>query len=158
MKSYCLIIMKPDALERELVEEIIQRFKKNGFAIEMLGYKVVTESLILKHYAHVVKKLGEPFEKMAIKSFVGKGMLPIILSQKGDDAIANARLLIGATDPSTASAGTIRGDYGSDSMEMANQEERCCNNLIHASDAQESFLEELDLWFSPETYKILMIK
>jgi len=150
--------MKPDALERELVEEIIRRFKNNGFTIEMLGYKLVTENLILKHYAHVVEKLGVPFKKMAIKSFVGKGMLPIILSQMGDDAIANARLLIGATDPSAASLGTIRGDYGSDSMEMANQEERCCNNLIHASDAQESFLEELSLWFSPETYEILIIE
>jgi len=145
--------MKPDALERELVEEIIQRFTNNEFIIEMVSYKEVNENLILHHYTHVINKLGEPFKRMAIKSFVGKAMIPIILSQNGNDAIANSRLLIGATDPSVALLGTIRGDYGEDSMKIANQEDRCCNNLIHASDSHESFLEELALWFSPKTHE-----
>lgn len=151
MKSYCLIIMKPDALERGLVEDITRRFINNRFKIEMVGFKLVDAPLILKHYAHVVEKLGKPFEKMAIKSLVGKNMMPIILSQEGTAAIKNARTLIGPTDPSKAPQGTIRGNYGLDSMEMANRENRCCNNLIHGSDSPEAFLEELVLWFNPET-------
>jgi len=151
MKSYCLIIMKPDALERGLVEDILQRFKNKGFSIEIFGYKQVDQNLIFRHYSHVVEKLGKPFKKMAVKSFVGKGMIPIILSQEGEEAINNARALIGPTDPAIALSRTIRGDYGLDSMEKANSENRCVNNLIHGSDSQESFLEELTLWFNPET-------
>jgi len=153
MKSYCLIIMKPDALDRGLVEDILQRFKNKGFSIEILGYKQVDENLIFKHYYHVIEKMGKDFKKMAVKSFVGKGMIPIILSQDGEEAIANARALIGPTDPSIALARTIRGDYGLDSMEMATHEKRCCDNLIHGSDSPESYLEELALWFNPETYE-----
>lgn len=153
MKSYCLIIMKPDALDRGLVEDILQRFKNKGFSIEILGYKEVDENLIFKHYYRVIEKMGKPFKKMAVKSFVGKGMIPIILSQDGEEAIANARALIGPTDPSIALSRTIRGDYGLDSMEMANLEKRCCDNLIHGSDSHESYLEELALWFNPETYE-----
>jgi len=97
--------------------------------------------------------LGNSFKSMAVNSFVGKGMIPIILSQEGEEAIANARALIGPTDPSIALARTIRGDYGLDSMEKANQQNRFVNNLIHGSDSLESFLEELALWFNPETYE-----
>ena len=153
MKSYCLIIMKPDALERGLVEDILQRFKNSDFSIEIFGYKQVDESLILRHYHQVIEKLGNSFKSMAVNSFVGKGMIPIILSQEGEEAIANARALIGPTDPSIALARTIRGDYGLDSMEKANQQNRFVNNLIHGSDSLESFLEELALWFNPETYE-----
>lgn len=129
------------------------RFISNGFSIEMLGFKQVDETLILKHYTDVVKKMGEVFKNMAIKSFVGKSMIPMILSQEGEEAIANARALIGTTDPSKSLSGTIRGDFGIDSMRKANLENRCCDNLIHGCDSQESFLEELSLWFNPETYK-----
>ena len=88
MKTYALIIMKPDALEAELVEPTIRRFIEEGFQIEMMGFKRADENLILTHYAHVVEKLGESFKKMAIMAFVGKPMIPIILSQVGENAIA----------------------------------------------------------------------
>lgn len=151
MKTYALIIMKPDALEAELVEPIIRRFIKEGFRIEMMGFKKVDEKLILTHYAHVVEKLGETFKKMAITAFVDKPMVPIILSQDGENAIANSRVLTGATNPAEAQPGTIRGDLGTDSFENADREGRCCDNLIHCSDSIESLLAELKLWFEPET-------
>lgn len=153
MKSYALIIMKPDALESELVETIVKRFIGEAFMIEMIGFKKVDEKLILTHYAHVVEKLGESFRKMAIADFVGKSMIPIILSQTGNEAILNARALTGATDPAKALPGSIRGDYGTDSMEQADIEERCCHNLIHCSDSNESLLAEIKLWFDAETYE-----
>ncbi|WP_373482217.1 nucleoside-diphosphate kinase [Acetobacterium sp.] len=154
MKTYALIIMKPDALEDELVEPIIRRFIEDGFQIEMLGVKSADETLILTHYAHVVEKLGESFKKMAIAAFVGKPMVPIILSQNGENAIANSRELTGATDPAKAVTGTIRGDLGTDSFENADREDRCCYNLIHCSDSTESLLAEMKLWFEPETYEL----
>lgn len=153
MKSYTLIIMKPDALERELVETIIQRFLDDDFNIEIIGFKQVDQKLILDHYAHVVEKLGESFKKIVIADFVGQSMLPVILSQSGTDAIVNSRILTGLTDPSLSPPGTIRGDYGVDSMTAADHEGRSCNNLIHCSDSQESFLTEIKLWFNTATYE-----
>jgi nucleoside-diphosphate kinase len=150
MKDYALIIMKPDALKAELVETIIQRFIQNNYKIEMVGYKEVTVDLIIKHYAEVIEKLGEWFKDIVIKDFVGYGMIPVILSQEGENAIANARKLTGATDPSVAALGTIRGDLSKDSMEAANRENRSCYNLLHCSDSTESFHRELKLWFDPE--------
>jgi nucleoside-diphosphate kinase len=154
MKTYALIILKPDALEAELAEPIIRRFFEEGFRIEMIGYKSVDETLILTHYAHVVEKLGESFKKMAVAAFVGKAMVPIVLSQDGENAIANSRTLTGATDPAKAAPGTIRGNLGTDSFENADREGRCCYNLIHCSDSLESLLAELKLWFEPETYEL----
>lgn len=154
MKSYALIIMKPDALEAGLVEPIIRRFKQEGFQIEMVGLKRPDENLILTHYAHVVEKLGERFKQMAIAAFVGKLMVPIILSQENENAIVNSRVLTGATNPVTAEAGTIRGDLGTDSFENADREERICNNLIHCSDSLESLLAEMKLWFEADTAEL----
>lgn len=154
MKSYVLIIMKPDALETELVEPIIKRFIERDFRIEMIGFKSVNDDLILTHYAHVVEKLGESFKKMAVTAFAGKTMIPIILSQNGENAIGNARELTGATDPARAEPGTIRGDLGTDSFDNADREVRCCNNLIHCSDSSQDLLTELKLWFGPETFQL----
>lgn len=156
MKTYALIIMKPDALAAELVEPIIRRFIADGFQIEMMGFKRADEKLILTHYAHVVEKLGESFEKMAIAAFGDQAMVPIILSQDGENAIANARALTGATDPAKAEAGTIRGDLGTDSFENADREKRCCYNLIHCSDSIESLLTEIKLWFEPESCELFV--
>ena len=157
MKSYALIIMKPDALELDLVETIIQRFLKEGFKIEMVGFKQVDQNLILTHYTQVIDKLGEQFKQMIIADFVGKNMIPVILSQNGKKAIENARALTGATDPSASLPGTIRGDYGVDSMKAADREKRVCKNLVHCSDSRESFLTEMKLWFNQKTYDIFSV-
>lgn len=151
MKSYAFIIMKPDALDRELVETITHRFKIDGFEIERIGYRNVDEKLILEHYAEVIERFGESFKEALIRTYVGKGMLPILLSQKGHEAISNSRTLTGSTDPSSALTGTIRGDYGVDTMEAANNENRCCNNLLHCSDSLLSLTKETKLWFGEES-------
>ncbi|WKY48907.1 nucleoside-diphosphate kinase [Eubacteriaceae bacterium ES3] len=147
MNSYALIIMKPDALDRELTELIVSRFVEKGFKIELVGYKKVNQKLILSHYSEVIEKLGDWFKLLIINDFVGKGMIPIVLSKDNAKAIEDARNLTGATDPAKANAGTIRGDFGIDSMEQANIEKRSCFNLIHCSDSKESFESECKLWF-----------
>lgn len=157
MKDYALIIMKPDAIKAELVEIIIQRFIQNNYKIEMVGYKEVASDLILNHYADVIEKLGDWFKDIVIKDFVGYGMIPIILSLEGNNAIAKARELTGATDPAAAASGTIRGDLSKDSMEAANREHRSCYNLLHCSDSKKSFMTELKLWFEPEVVRMFQI-
>lgn len=157
MKDYALIIMKPDALKAELVENIIRRFIQSDYKIEMVGYKQVTSELILNHYAEVIQKLGDWFRDIVIKDFVGCGMIPVILSQEGENAIANARELTGATDPAAAAPGTIRGDFSKDSMEAANRENRSCYNLVHCSDSKKSFMAELKLWFDPEIARMFQM-
>jgi nucleoside-diphosphate kinase len=156
MKDYALIIMKPDALERGLVETIVKQFIDSGFQLEMVGFKTVEAELILSHYQEVIEKLGDWFKTMVLKDFVGKAMIPIILSQDSENAIANARALTGATDPAGAAPGTIRGDYGQDSMVAANDESRSCFNLIHCSDSQEAFETEAKLWFDPQIARLFM--
>lgn len=147
---YSFIMFKPDALERQLVLEILERLKAQGIAIEALDYRLVTQEKIFKHYAHVIAELGEPFKEMATNSFVGRYVIPIIVSSKDENLIANVRKAIGATDPAKAAAGTIRGDFGKDSMAQATLEHRCCNNLIHASDSNEAYRAECELWFGEE--------
>lgn len=153
MKSYAFIFMKPDALAAELVETIISRFREQDFQIELVGFKKASETLILQHYQEVIEKLGPTFKTIIVSDLLNKGMIPIILSQDGPDAIPNARLLTGTTDPSKAATGTIRGDYGKDSMEVANREGRNCHNLIHCSDSVASYENEIRLWFKEEALK-----
>ena len=106
MKTYAFIIMKPDALERELVETISQRFRNEGFSIEKIGYRNVDEQLILNHYQEVIERFGESFKAAVISSYAGKGMIPMLLSQDSPAAVVNSRALTGATDPSKAEQGT----------------------------------------------------
>lgn len=147
---YSFVMLKPDALERQLVLEIVDRLKANNVTIEILDYRLVNEELIFKHYAHVINEIGEVFKGMAAKTFVGKYVMPMIISSRDENIIANVRKAVGATDPSKAAVGTIRGDLGNDSMEKAKLENRTCENLIHASDSYESYLTESELWFGRE--------
>lgn len=150
MKYYSFIMLKPDALERQLVLEIIERLKVNDIAMEILDYRLVNRELIFKHYEQVIAEIGEAFKEKAAVYFVGKYVIPMIISSRDENIIANVRKAIGATDPSKAAPGTIRGDLGEDSMERAVLENRCCENLIHASDSYESYLTESELWFGKD--------
>jgi nucleoside-diphosphate kinase len=78
----------------------------------------------------------------------------MIISSSDENIISTVRQTIGATDPSKADIGTIRGDLGNDNMEQATLERRCCANLIHASDSHEAYLSEAKLWFGREYGKL----
>lgn len=147
---YSFIMLKPDALKRQLVLEIIERLKANDIAIELLDYRYVNQELIFKHYEKVIAELGESFQVKATNTFVGKYVIPMIIGSRDKNIILNVRKMIGATDPSKAALGTIRGDLGNDSMEKAMLEHRSCENLIHASDSYESYLIESELWFGKD--------
>ena len=129
-----LIILKPDAVQRGLCGQIIDRFEKKGLQIVGLKFIRISSSLAETHYgAHK----GKPFYDGLVKFMTSSPVIVIALA--GKDAIPIARKMMGATFGSKAEPGTIRGDFGvSNSF-----------NLIHGSDSPESAQRELELFFKP---------
>ena len=132
MTERTLVLIKPDAVRRGLVGEIIGRFERKGLTIETLVLRTMDQVLADEHYAeHVAKAFYPP-----LKEFMTSGpLVAMILS--GDQAVDVARVLVGVTDGRKAAAGTIRGD-----LSMSNRE-----NLVHASDSAGSAKREIALWF-----------
>lgn len=142
------VMLKPDCIERELCEELIEDIKSNHFQIKKMEKRVVDETTILKHYQEVIERLNsDDFRNSILKAFVGKEVVIMEITNESGDAISKFRELIGPTDPSKAGKETIRGKYGNDSMEKSKAEKRMLNNLIHASDSEKSAESELALWF-----------
>jgi nucleoside-diphosphate kinase len=127
-----LVLVKPDAVRRGLLGEILARFERKGLVIEALELRTMDGTLADQHYADHVEKAFYP----PLKEFMTSGPLAALVLA-GDNVIEVVRAMIGATDGRKAAAGTIRGDYS-----LSNRE-----NLVHASDSPESAARELALWF-----------
>lgn len=129
------LMIKPDGVQRGLVGEIIHRYEVKGFTLVGLKMMTVSQELAEKHYdVHRDK----PFFKGLVE-FITSGPV-VAMVWEGEGVIASARKLIGATNPLTAEPGTIRGDYGI----------TIGRNIIHGSDAVETALTEIGLWFKEE--------
>jgi nucleoside-diphosphate kinase len=127
-----LVLVKPDAVRRGLVGEVISRFERKGLTIEETRLRTMDAALADQHYAeHVDKPFYPP-----LKDFMTSGPL-VAMVLSGDSAIEVVRALTGATDGRKAAPGTIRGDFS-----LSNRE-----NLVHASDSPESARREIELWF-----------
>jgi nucleoside-diphosphate kinase len=143
-----LILLKPDAMQRQLDQEILTFFTSRGLSIVRQARVKVKKATILRHYEEVIARIGKgPFRQYVIKEFVGQTVLVAELESPSPDVIEQVRAWVGATDPVLASKDSIRGMYGEDSLYQARDEERMLRNLIHASDAKESVKRELQLWF-----------
>jgi nucleoside-diphosphate kinase len=130
-----LIILKPDAIQRGLCGQIIDRFEKKGLQIVGVKFMQIPQSLAETHYA---PHKGKPFYPGLVKFMTSSPV--IVLAIAGKDAIAISRKMMGATFGSKAEPGTIRGDFGvSNSF-----------NLIHGSDSPESAQRELGLFFKAD--------
>ena len=127
-----LVLIKPDAVRRGLIGEIIGRFQRKGLVVEQMVLRTMDDELADQHYAEHVEKGFYP----PLKAFMTGGPL-VALVLSGDDVIDVIRAMIGATDGRKAAAGTVRGDFS-----LSNRE-----NLVHASDSPESAKRELPLWF-----------
>ncbi|MEU5553953.1 MULTISPECIES: nucleoside-diphosphate kinase [unclassified Micromonospora] len=127
-----LVLIKPDAVRRGLVGEIVSRFERKGLRIDAMASRTMDAALADEHYAEHVDKAFYP----PLKTFMTSGPL-VALVLSGDQVIDVVRGLIGATDGRKAVAGTIRGD-----LALSNRE-----NLVHASDSPDSAKRELALWF-----------
>lgn len=130
-----LVIIKPDAFQRNLVGELITRFEKKGLKIVGLKMTRLTDALLDEHYSHHRDK---PFFD-DLKKFM-KSSPCLVIALEGLGAIQAVRLLCGPTCGREADAGTIRGDFS-----MSGQ----CN-IAHASDSPESAEKECGLFFKPE--------
>jgi len=127
-----LVLIKPDAVARGLVGEVISRFERKGLTLNALVLRTMDVELADRHYAEHLEKAFYP----PLRDFMTSGpLLAGILS--GDEAVDVVRALVGATDGRKAAAGTIRGD-----LSLSNRE-----NLVHASDSVESAEREIKLWF-----------
>ncbi len=132
MDEYTLVFLKPSAIERGLVGEIISRFERKGLEIVALKSLYMTREMAEEFYS---VHRGKHFFSDLINTVGEKKIVAFIL--RGRSAISVVRALVGATDPVKASPGTIRGDYGLD----------ITDNLIHASDSPESFVREAKILF-----------
>ncbi|MCW3979839.1 MAG: nucleoside-diphosphate kinase [Candidatus Bathyarchaeota archaeon] len=164
MYEETLVILKPDALERRLVGEIIKRYESAGLEVLDIRFVLkVGEDLINRHYPDsMARGLGEKARKASpgIEDLVAHGMKvlerlrryvtrgPVIaIRMGGEDAIQTVRRETGYTDPVTAEKGTIRGDYGIDSLAKSTEEGRAVENLVHAAGNTDEAQFELALWF-----------
>jgi nucleoside-diphosphate kinase len=143
MSSRTFIILKPDALERNLVDQVMQRFLSAGFIIEHINHRIIDKELIHAHYKEVIVREGKEFEVWLDECFVGKASLPMILLHPEENGVKIARGLLGNRRPEKAEKGTIRGDYGIPVLDPNIP----AMNLVHASDSKESFNKEKNLWF-----------
>jgi nucleoside-diphosphate kinase len=130
-----LVILKPDAVERGLMGEIIRRIENKGLKIVGARFMRITPDLASRHYA---VHQGKPFYPGLVK-FMTTGPV-MVLAVQGNQAINVVRTMMGPTKGYEAAPGTIRGDYGSSRS----------FNLIHGSDGPESAATELSLFFKPE--------
>ena len=132
MTERTLVLIKPDAVARGLVGEILGRFERKGLRLEALVLRSMSAELADQHYAEHLDKAFYP----PLKQFMTSGpLVAAILS--GDTVIEVVRGLIGVTDGRKAAAGTVRGD-----LSISNRE-----NLVHASDSPDSAKREIALWF-----------
>jgi nucleoside-diphosphate kinase len=130
-----LLIVKPDAVRRGLIGEILSRIERKGLRIEALRMMRVDRDLAERHYG---EHAGKPFFGELVE-FITSGDV-VVAKVTGPQAVEVLRTLMGATDPVKSAPGTIRGDYGTVITE----------NLVHGSDSPESAKRELDLFFAGE--------
>ena len=132
MSQRTLVLLKPDAVRRGLVGQILSRFETKGLTIVAMEHRSIDVQMADAHYAEHVEQPWYP----PLREFAVSGPL-VSLVLEGDEAIAVVRALNGATDGRAAAPGTIRGD-----LSLSNRE-----NLVHASDSPESAAREIALWF-----------
>ncbi len=131
-----LVLIKPDGVARGLIGEVIGRIERKGYRITAIRLLHADRTLLARHYAeHVGKVFYEP-----LIEFMSSGPI-IALVAEGERVIEGFRSLAGATDPTVALPGTIRGDLGRDMGTKVVQ------NLVHGSDSPESASREIALFF-----------
>lgn len=129
------IMIKPDAVQRNLIGVIVNRFEQKGFKLVAAKLMQVNDALAKEHYQEHV---GKPFFQDLIQ-FITSGPV-FAMVWEGENVIASARTMMGKTNPQEAVPGTIRGDYGVVTH----------RNIIHGSDSKESAIREINLFFKEE--------
>ncbi|ENH97340.1 multifunctional nucleoside diphosphate kinase/apyrimidinic endonuclease/3'-phosphodiesterase [Gracilibacillus halophilus YIM-C55.5] len=129
------VMVKPDGVQRNLIGEIVSRFEQKGYQLIGAKFMQISEPLAKTHYA---EHQGKPFFDNLV-SFITSGPVFAMVWQ-GKDVIQVSRAIIGKTNPTEATPGTIRGDYGIVTHK----------NIIHGSDSEESAKREIELFFQQD--------
>lgn len=177
-KEKTFVILKPDAVQRGLIGEVVGRFERIGLKIVAMKMVLPTEEMCLKHYnkddAWMIKKgetnviknrteLGLPIEKSALEygRDIMRGLVEymmcspvVVIVLEGNSAQAVVKRLVGTTEPATADTGTIRGDLSLETYMLCDTDGgRAVRNLIHCTDpadGKEAAEREINVWFKPE--------
>jgi nucleoside-diphosphate kinase len=165
-----LVILKPDAIQRSLMGEVIRRFERTGLKFTAMKMVRAKEEQLLTHYNKTdewfekkgnrviedLTALGLPVEKDAMA--YGKGIIDtiihymtaapvVVMILEGNEAVKVVTKLVGTTEPATSDVGTIRGDLTVDSYGHSSFENRAVRNLIHCSESPEEAEREIKVWF-----------
>ncbi len=135
MKERTYVMLKPDALQRNLIGEILSRIERKGYKIADCRMIQLSEEILREHYAHIADK---PFFPETLEYMTSGPVLAMIV--EGENAIQGVRRLMGATKFEDALAGTIRGDFASDTT----------HNIIHGSDSPENAEAEIRRFFGQD--------
>jgi nucleoside-diphosphate kinase len=127
-----LVLIKPDAVRRALVAEIIGRFERRGFRLRGMRMMVLERERAERHYAEHSER---PFFGELVDFITGGALVALAL--EGPEAVVTVRTMMGATNPLASAPGTIRGDLA---LELA-------ENVVHGSDSAESAARELEIFF-----------
>ncbi len=131
-----LVLVKPDAVRRGLVGEVLRRIEAKGYTLAAAELRTADAALLAEHYAEHEGKAFYP----PLLEFMGSGpVLAVVVD--GHRVIEGFRSLAGTTDPTTAAPGTLRGDLGRDWGRTV------VENLVHGSDSPQSAAREIALWF-----------
>lgn len=131
-----LVLVKPDGVARNLTGEILARIERKGYTLVAIERRTADEALLEQHYAEHV---GKPFYQPLVEFMLSGPIVSVVV--EGHEVIAGFRSLAGATNPTAAAPGTIRGDFGRDWGGGVQK------NLVHGSDSSESAAREIGLWF-----------
>jgi nucleoside-diphosphate kinase len=170
------IILKPDAVQRSLVGEVISRFERVGLKLVAMKFTIPSADAVEAHYTidpTWKRKVGEK----SIASYIKKGQTPpntdpeavgdgvlsalrkymtsgpvVMMAWQGAHAVELVRKLVGGTEPRSSDVGTIRGDFVLDSYAMADADSRAIRNLIHASGSVDEANAELAHWFTAKDF------
>ncbi len=141
-----LVLLKPDAVERGLIGEILQRFEKVGLVIAGLKMIQANDQQAKGHYTEdLAKRRGEHIRQMMVDMLLSGPVVAICL--EGIEAVELVRKMVGSTEPKAALPGTIRGDYSHVSFKYADAKHKGIFNLIHASGSVEEADQEVAVWF-----------
>ena len=137
MTERSLVLVKPDGVRRGLTGEVVRRIEAKGYTLVALELRTATPELLAEHYE---EHQGKPFYEPLVEFMLSGPVAAMVI--EGERCIEGFRSLAGATDPTVAAPGTIRGDLGRDWGLKVQQ------NLVHGSDAPESAAREIGIWFS----------
>lgn len=167
-----LVLLKPDAVQRGLIGEIIQRFERVGLKCVALKMVHASHEDVDRHYALTEEWMRGVYEKAKAKYEAVGDVFPyadhltygaeikrhlvdflksapiVAMVLEGESAVPLVRKLVGATEPASAVPGTIRGDFAQDTYALSNGNNRPIRNLIHASGTPEEAAHEIPVWFT----------